>query len=51
MQNPKCTIYEPKCSFQALDHAVLVVGYGVDNHGHEYYIFKNSWGKSLGDSG
>ncbi|XP_055296473.1 procathepsin L-like [Sitodiplosis mosellana] len=43
--------YEPKCSPRALNHAVLVVGYGVDDHGHEYYIVKNSWDKSWGDGG
>lgn len=43
--------YEPKCSSSALDHAVLVVGYGVNSHGHEYYIVKNSWGITWGDKG
>lgn len=44
---------EPNCgnSPDNLDHGVLVVGYGTDPVHGDYYLVKNSWSETWGQSG
>ncbi|XP_037470823.1 ervatamin-B-like [Triticum dicoccoides] len=49
LQHFKSGIYKGPCG-TALDHAVLVVGYGVRD-GEKYWVVKNSWGQTFGQNG
>jgi len=49
MQYAGGVITDESCGHD-INHAALVVGYGVES-GLEYFLVKNSWGPTWGDSG
>lgn len=47
------TYNEPNCknTLSGLDHAILVVGYGIDENNKPYWLCKNQWGTGWGLAG
>ena len=44
--------YDPMCSEDVrTNHAALVIGYGTDPNGLDYWLVKNSWGTEWGENG
>ena len=45
--------YDPNCMWKSddLDHSMLLVGYGTDPQGGDYWLVKNSWSTHWGDNG
>ena len=45
-------VFEDTKDASTVDHAVLLVGYGVDvNTGEQFYKIRNSWGPTFGENG
>lgn len=40
--------YDSQCNQEDINHAVLLVGYGVSAKGKQYWIIKNRWVASGG---
>jgi C1A family cysteine protease len=44
-------VFHGECDQTKLNHAVTAIGYGTADDGTKYWLVKNSWGESWGESG
>jgi cathepsin F len=52
LQFYKSGVFNPsKCSTTALNHALVMVGYGTDEADGDYFTIKNSWADKWGEDG
>ncbi|CAH2078995.1 unnamed protein product [Thlaspi arvense] len=47
----KSGIYRPQKEINLQLHAILILGFGVDEHGNYYWIIQNSGGRNWGEGG
>lgn len=48
---PNGGIYSEHVRFPLINHEISVVGYGISDEGHKYWIGRNSWGTYWGMNG
>jgi C1A family cysteine protease len=44
-------VYNPSSCCDRFDHAAVIVGYGTDPVGGDYWTVRNSWGTTFGEDG
>lgn len=48
----KAGVFDSPMCGKSLDHAVVIVGFGIESHtGDEYWIVRNDWGTTWGEEG
>ncbi|GAU46860.1 hypothetical protein TSUD_385370 [Trifolium subterraneum] len=49
-QSYQSGVYSGSCG-PSFNHEVTIIGYGINEEGKKYWLIKNSWGESWGESG
>ncbi|KAK9714558.1 hypothetical protein RND81_06G103000 [Saponaria officinalis] len=44
-------IFDGQLRMNYVDHDLLLIGYGIDENGVNYWLLKNSWGENWGEDG